>query len=396
MAKPLDGIRVFDITLAGVGPWSAKLLGELGADVIHVEAPGRSPMAIPPMFGGTSILYVTANSNKRCIVLDLKEQKDRQAAYSLIRSCDVFVENMRPGVMERLGLDYESLSKVNPDLVYVSASGYGQTGHMVPRPGADPQLQAYSGWDMITGTEEGGPEFFRHFAHLDYNTSQYIVQAVLLALFARARGNGGQKIEVAMLAAAMSLQSSRISEFLATGEQPKRLGSGTTSSVPQQAFQCQDRRWLAVGVTDDAQWAPFCGAIGRADLAQDERFATNRLRIEHRDQLVPILEAHFATKPVRWWEMKLTEAGVPQGRFLSWNELRFHPQVVENAMMQHEDTPEWGHLYHEGVPWQFSKCDPITYRPAPAVGAHTEQVRAEIATIEAGAPADATVKAGTN
>ena len=398
MAKPLDGIRVFDITLAGVGPWSAKLLGELGADVIHVEAPGRSPMAIPPMFGGTSILYVAANSNKRCIVLDLKEQKDRQAAYSLIRSCDVFVENMRPGVMERLGLDYESLSKVNPDLVYVSASGYGQTGHMVPRPGADPQLQAFSGWDMITGTDEGGPEFFRHFAHLDYNTSQYIVQAVLMALFARARGNGGQKIEVAMLAAAMSLQSSRIAEYLATKQQPKRMGHATTSTVPQQAFLCEDRRWLAVGVTDDSQWAPFCEAIGRADLAQDVRYSTNRERIEHREELVPILESHFATKPVRWWEIRLTEAVVPQGRFLSWNELRFHPQVLENAMMQHEDTQDWGHLYHEGVPWQFSKCEPITYHPAPAVGEHTEQVRAEIAKMDAAAPATAPAgaKVGTN
>lgn len=394
MAKPLDGIRVFDLTLAGVGPWAGKLLGELGADVIHVEAPGRAPMAIPPMMNGISILYVTANSNKRCITLDLKEQKDRQAAYQLIQSCDVFLENMRPGVVERLGLDYESLSKVNPGIVYVSASGYGQTGHMVPRPGADPQLQAYSGWDMITGTEEGGPEFFRHFAHLDYNTSQYIVQAILMALFSRARGGSGQKIEVAMLAAAMSLQSTRIAEFFATGKTPPRMGSANTTTVPQQAFHCQDRRWFAVAVTDDAQWGPFCSAIGRADLAQDPRYATNRGRVEHRDTLVPILEAVFASRPVRWWEMKLTEAGVPQGRFLSWNELRFHPQVVENGLMQDQDTEHWGHLYHEGAPWQFSKCDPITLRPAAYPGEHNDEVRAELAKIEAAAPAAATTGGG--
>ncbi len=394
MAKPLDGIRVFDLTLAGVGPWAGKLLGELGADVVHVEAPGRAPMAIPPMMSGISVLYVTANSNKRCITLDLKDQKDRQAAYQLIESCDVFLENMRPGVVERLGLDYDSLSEVNPDLIYLSASGYGQTGHMVPRPGADPQLQAYSGWDMITGTEAGGPEFFRHFAHLDYNTSQYIVQAILMALFNRARGGGGQKIEVAMLAAAMSLQSSRVAEFRATGEQPKRMGSGTTTAVPQQAFLCEDQRWFAVGVTSDAQWVPFCEAISRPDLAQDARYATNRGRVEHRDELVPILEAVFAEKPVRWWEMRLTAAGVPQGRFLSWNELRFHPQVVENELMLDEDTADWGHLYHEGVPWQFSKCDPITYSPSPYPGAHNEEIRAELAMAEPSAPTAATT--GTN
>jgi len=389
MSKPLDGIRVFDLTLAGVGPWAAKLLGELGADVIHVEAPGRPPMAVPPMFNGISVLYVTANANKRCITLDLKDQKERQTAYSLIKSCDVFLENMRPGVVERLGLDYESLSKVHPDLIYVSASGYGQTGPMVPRPGADPQLQAYSGWTSITGTEEGGPEFFRHFAHLDYNTSQYIVQSILMALYNRERGRGGQKIEVAMLAAAMSLQSSRIAEYFATGATPKRMGSATTAIVPQQAFQCQEGRWIAVGVTEDSQWPALCEAIGRADLGQDPRYATNRGRVEHRDELVPILEAVFATKPVRWWEMQLTEAGVPQGRFLTWNELRYHPQVVENGLMLDQETQHWGHIYHEGPPWQFSKCDRITWRPASAIGEHNDEVRAEVAKMEAAAPAAA-------
>ena len=385
MAKPLDGIRVFDITLAGVGPWAAKLLGELGADVIHVEAPGGRPFTVPPMMSGVSVIYITANTNKRCITLDLKDAKDRQAAYRLLQTCDVFLENMRPGVMGRLGLDYESVSNINPGIVYCSASGYGQTGPMVERPGADPQIQAFSGWNSITGTDEGGPTFYRHFAHLDYNTSQYIVQALLMGLFARTRTGKGQKIEVAMLAAAMSLQSSRFAEFFTTGKTPPRLGSATTSTVPHQAFLCQDQRYLAVGVVTEGQWPAFCTAIGKPALAEDARFATNRLRVEHRAELLALIEPVFATKALRWWEIQLTRRGVPNGRFLSFHELQYHPQVVENGSMPLTPTPHWGEVYHDAPPWQFSKSERIEWEAAPLIGEHTEAVLRELGITSAGA-----------
>ena len=378
MTKPLDGTRVFDLTLAGVGPWAAKLLGELGADVIHVEAPGGRPFTVPPMMSGVSVIYITANTNKRCITLDLKDPKDRQAAYRLLQTCDVFLENMRPGVVDRLGLDYASVSEINPGIVYLSASGYGQTGPMVTAPGADPQIQAFSAWTSITGTEESGPTFYRHFAHLDYNTSQYIVQAILMGLFARTRAGHGQKIEVAMLAAAMSLQSSRLAEFFATGSTPPRMGSATTSTVPHQAFLCQDQRYLAVGVVTEEQWPAFCAAMGQPALAEDARFTTNRLRVEHRTELLAILEPLFQTKALRWWEMQLTKAGVPNGRFLTFNELRYHPQVVENGSMPLTPTPHWGDMYHEAAPWQFSKSDHLEWKAAPLIGEHTEEILREL------------------
>ena len=378
MAKPLSGVRVFDITLAGVGPWAGKLLGELGADVVHVEAPAR-PMRVPPTFDGLSILYVTANNNKRSAMLDLKDTKHREAAYRLLRESDVFLENMRPGVMPRLGLDYETVSEINPQIVYLSASGYGQTGHMVPRPGADPQIQAFGGWTSITGPESGDIEFFRHFAHLDYNTSQYIVQGILMGLFARSRTGKGQKIEVAMLAAAMSLQSTRFAEFFATGETPPRLGSAASTTAPHQAFRCQDQRYLSVGVVQEEQWAALCEAIDRADLAEDPRFDSNRKRVEHRSELAEILGEVFASKALRWWEIRLTQAGVPNGRFLFWDDLRHHPQVLENGAMQLTETEHYGPLYHEGAPWQFSKSDYIDVRPAPLPDEHTEELLREYA-----------------
>ena len=376
MAKPLSGVRVFDITLIGVGPWAGKLLGELGADVVHIETPGR-PQRMPPTFNGVSIIHVTTNNNKRTAALDLKDTKHREAAYRLLRESDVFLENMRPGVMPRLGLDYETVSEINPQIVYLSASGYGQTGHMVPLRAADFQIQTISGWTSITGQEGGDLEFFRHFAHLDFNTSQCIVQAILMGLFARSRTGKGQKIEVAMLAAAMSLQSSRFAEFFATGETPPRLGSAASTTAPHEAFRCQDQRYLSVGVVQEEQWPALCEAIDRPDLAEDPRFDSNRKRVEQRGELAAMLGEVFATKALRWWEIRLTQAGVPNGRFLFWDDLRHHPQVLENGAMQLTESGHYGPLYHEGAPWQFSKSDYIDVRPAPLPDEHTEELLRE-------------------
>ena len=380
MAKPLDGIRVFDITLAGVGPWAGKLLAYLGADVIHIEAPGRvgAPGSQEAALSSAGIIYVAANNNKRSITLDLKDKTDREAAYRLLRTCDVFLENMRPGAMERLGLGYEAVSEINPGIVYLSASGYGQSGPMVGAPGADPQLQAFGGWTSVTGYEGEGPEFFRVFIHLDYNTSQYITQGILMGLYARSRTGRGQKIDVAMLAAAMSLQSTRLAEFFATGTTPPRLGSAASTTAPHEAFRCEDLRYLAVGVVQESQWPAFCEAIGQPALADDERFSTNARRVEHRAELSALLTELFASRPLRWWEIQLTSAGVPNERFHSWDELRYHPQVLANEAMSVVDHPRHGHIYQDGVPWHFSKASPLDQMASPQMGEHTEEVLREL------------------
>ena len=195
-----------------------------------------------------------------------------------------------------------------------------------------------------------------------------------MGLFARSRTGRGQKIEVAMLAAAMSLQSSRIAEFFATGKTPPRLGSAASTTAPHQAFRCQDQRYLSVGVVQEEQWAALCEAIDRPDLAEDPRFDSNRKRVEHRRELAPILEKVFASKALRWWEIRLTHAGVPNGRFLFWDDLRHHPQVLENGAMHLTETEHFGPLYHEGAPWQLSKSDYIGVRPAPLPDEHTEEL----------------------
>ncbi len=380
MARILEGIRVFDLTVAAVGPWSTKLLGALGADVIRVERPGGDNLStgVPPRINGTSVLHISANHNKRNIELDLKQESDRAIAIRILEQCDVFVQNMRTGTVERLGMGYEDLAKVNPRIIYVAASAYGRTGPMAHFGAIDPEIQAMCGWCSITGKEGGRGEMFRHLGHLDLTTSTYITQAVLQALLARERTGKGQKIEIEMLRAAMAIQTTRLAEYFATGTQPRPLGSASATEVPHQAFLCQDQRYIAVGVVKEEQWPGLCRALKAAELIADPRFVTNAVRIEHRAELIPLLAQRFLTKPAAWWTIALSREKVPNAPFLTFEELRFHPQVRLNEFMVELDTPHWGKLWAEGLPWKFSATPAGPIRPGAMHGDHTAEVFAEL------------------
>jgi len=378
----LDGIRVFDLTIAAVGPWASKLLGEMGADVIKVEAPeGELSHVIPPPIKGTAVLYISANFNKRNIVLDLKKEGDYATAVKIIEKSDIFVQNMRPGAVERLGLGYDVVSQINPKIVYVAASAYGRTGPMAKEAGIDPNLQALCGWCSITGQPEGQGEMFRHLAHLDITTSTMIVESVMQALLARERTGKGQKIEIEMLAAAMSLQTNKLTEYFATGEQPPLLGSATTTTVPHQAFLCQDQKYIAVGVVQEDQWPRFCRAVKLDKLTNDPRFATNPKRVENRSQLIPLLEEQFRTKPAAWWVIRLTQEQVPNSRIMDYEALKHHPQVLQNDHIVELQTPHWGTLAVDGVPWKFGQTSAGPIRPGGLKGEQTEEVLRELGII---------------
>ncbi|MBF6570358.1 MAG: CoA transferase [Candidatus Binataceae bacterium] len=384
MAKILDGIRVFDLTIAAVGPWATKLLGAMGADVIKVEAPGgdRLSHAVPPMIKGASVLYISANHNKRMIELDLKREADRAIALKIIARSDVFVQNMRPGAVERLGLGYDVVAKVNPRMIYVAASAYGRIGPMAGEAGIDPTVQSFCGWCGITGPDHGRGELFRHLAHLDLTTATTITQAVLQALIARERTGRGQLIEIEMLTAAMALQTTRLAEYFATGEQPAPLGSAASTTAPHQAFECEDRRFLAIGVERDAQWPGFCRALKLDDLMSDPRFATNPLRVEHRAELIPLVAERVKTKPSAWWMIRLNHENVPNGPFLTFEELRHHPQVVANGHIVEIDTPHWGRMYVDGLPWRFDATPAGPIRAGGKPGEHTVDVLAELGIVD--------------
>ena len=381
MPRVLDGIRVFDLTLAAVGPWASKLLGQLGADVIHVEGP-KPELAhhIPPEINGTGVLYISANYNKRNIVLDLKQDADRAKAFKIIEHCDVFVQNMRPGAVEKLGLGYDEVARAQPGIIYVSASAYGRVGPMATEAGVDPLLQAFCGWSSITGAPGSSGEMFRHYAHLDLTTSSMIVEAVLAALLARARSGRGQHIEIEMLAAALSLQTSRLAEYFASPDAspPIPMGSACATTVPHQAFRCLDATWLAIGVETDDQWLRFCTAIGLEELGANEQYRTNRGRVAHREDLVARLEAHLATKPRSWWALCLQRAHVPHARPSDFDELRHHPQVLANGFITDLDTAHFGTIAVEGAPWRFSHTPAAPVVAGGLAGEHTNDIVAEL------------------
>ena len=380
MSKPLDGIRVFDLTVAAVGPWAGKLLGAMGADVIKVEAPGGDQLshAVPPRIKGDSVLYISANHNKRMIELDLKQEADRAIALRIVEKSDVFVNNMRPGAVERLGLGYEIVAQVNPRIIYVLASAYGRRGPMAGEAGVDPTVQAFCGWCSITGPEHGRGEMFRHLAHIDLTTANTITQAVLEALIARERTGQGQRIEIEMLTAAMALQTTRLAEYFATGVQPEPLGSAASTTAPHQAFECADRQFVAIGVERDEQWPGFCRAMKLPELITDQRFASNPMRVRNRAVLAEILQARFKSKPAAWWIIRLAQEKVPHGPLMNFDQLRYHPQVRDNEHIVEIDTPHWGRLHVDGLPWKFSRTPAGPIRAGGRPGEHTAEVLAEL------------------
>jgi len=384
VAKILEGIRVFDLTIAAVGPWATKLLGALGADVIKVEAPGgdRLSHAVPPMIKGSSVLYISANHNKRMIELDLKKEADRAIALKIIEKSDIFVQNMRPGAAERLGLSYDIVTAVNPRMIYVAASAYGRTGPMAGEAGIDPTVQCFCGWCSVTGPDHGRGEMFRHLAHLDLTTATTITQAVLQALIARERTGKGQRIEIEMITAAMALQTTRLAEYFATGEQPAPLGSAASTTAPHQAFECEDREYIAIAVEHDGQWPGFCRALKLDELVADTRFATNRLRVANREELVRLLAERFKSKPAAWWTIRLSKEDVPNGPVLRFDELRDHPQVTANAHIVEIDTPHWGRMHVDGLPWQFDATPAGPIRAGGKPGEHTTEVLHELGILD--------------
>lgn len=377
MSGPLDGIKVFDLTVWMVGPWASMQLGSLGADIIHIEQPGvplsKLGAGVPPTINGTSVGYVTWNMNKRSLAIDLKSEEGRQVAYEVIKSCDVFLINMRPGVANRLGVDYKKVTEINPEIVYCSLTGWGDNGPMAQSPGADGQIQGYSGFWSINGKQDADGEFYRHYAQLDAATGNYATQAILMGLLAKRRTGKGQYIEVPMIKAAIALQSMPIFDFLQSKELPKPLGNRSRWCAPDQAFICEDEQYIGVSVTNEKEWESFCNEIDRLDLLTDERFQTNKLRIMNVDSLSQLLGPILKTKPLSYWMMAFTRAGVPCGYSLRFDHLRHHQQVLANNYIVEVETEEWGHLYTGGPPWHFSRT-PAGWRRPPLPGEHSEKI----------------------
>lgn len=372
MPAPLNGIKVLNCGTAGVGPWAATLLGYLGAEIIKIERPGGELTRVAhPRREGVSSAFLALNINQRRISLDLKQDSDRQQFEALAATADVLIENYRPGVAERIGMGFKALLSINPGLVMASSPGWGDSGPMRDLGAVDPHLQAFSGFAGLNGSEGGEPEMLRY-THIDPNGSVHLASLILLGLIQRQRTGRGIHLRSSHLAMAMFMQMTRVAETLVTGQPVPRLGSGCSSSVPNQCFRASDGEWLAVSVEQERQWKPFCRAIGQLALTEDPRFSTNRQRVEHREELVTLLSDSFAEKPARWWLSRLEQECVPNGRLLDYDDLRHHQQVAANGYLVEVESAA-GPLALGGLPWQFSRTSAAIHPAGPV--ADQQQVK---------------------
>ena len=377
----LAGVRVIDMSHQASGPWCTSLLGDMGADVVKVEKPGRGDSIryadrtgrLPPKVGGPN--FQGLNRNKRGVTIDISKPEGCALVRRLVAQADVLVENFRPGVMDRHGLGWADLQKVNPRLVYCAITAFGPTGPLAQKPGMDLIVQATGGVMGHTG-EEGGPPIKSAPPVADINTGVYAAYAILGALFARERTGAGQKVEVAMLDAVVSLFADNACNVLTDGTKFGKFGSGHPDLVPYQAFPARDGYFVVACLTN-AFYKRLASALGRDDLLTDPRFATNPSRVEHRAEVVGVLSEIFRTETVEHWIALLEANDIPTCRVNTLDEILAHPQIAANGLVvRHEDAVR-GRLGLLGPPVKMSATPTAFERPAPCIGEHTDAVLRE-------------------
>lgn len=376
-AGPLAGVRVADFSIQAAGPWTGALLGMLGAEVIKIERPtGDGTRFALPRQRGMGTNYICLNVNKKNIVLDLKQEEGHATALRLAASCDVLIDNFRVGVMDRLGLGYAALQKLQPRLIYCGISGFGEKGPLAKAGCGDAVMQAFSGFARCTGAPGDAVEAFRFTGLLDLATASVAAGAVLAALLERDASGFGQKIDLSMLEATMEFECTRLADLLHANLAPQPLGSASSALVPDQAFQTLDRE-IFVTVRNDAEWAGFCNAIEMPALATRAEFSGNRARAAQREQLTAILQPIIAKRPAIWWLRAFERADVPAGMAADFESFRHHRQVVANEMIATLATREWGEIAVAGTPWHFSRT-PCTVTAAAQPGEHNAQIVADM------------------
>lgn len=386
MTLPLAGIRVLDLSRVLAGPLVAQMLGDLGADVIKIERPGDGDdsRSYGPPFLSTpagertreSGFYLSANRNKRSVTVDLSTPAGQDIIRRFAAKSDVVIENFRVGTLAKFGLDYPSLSALNPRLVYLSVTGYGQTGAMADRPGYDAIFQATGGHMAVSGAPDdlpGGGPTRSGLSIVDILTSHYGTIAILAALNHRdhAADGRGQYIDVALLDSMVATLSHRGMQYLISGKNAPRRGNVGGGGSPSQAFRCADGQ-IVLTVGNDGQWQRFCEALDLGALADDPRFRKATSRIENRELLTPTLEAKFAGNTKAHWLGVLARAEIPSGPVNELDEVFAYPQVRERGMVVPVEHPVAPTLPLIANPIRFSETPLTRYDAPPMLGEHTE------------------------
>lgn len=373
-AAPLTGITVLDFSHALAGPYCTMLMAAYGAKVIKVEGPegdiGRTWG--PPFYGSDAAYFVGLNSGKQSLAIDLKTAEGLESCRKLSQQADIVVENFRPGTMNRLGLDYASLSAANPRLIYVSISGYGQTGPRRLEPAMDLIIQSASGLMSITGTEAGETVKTGH-SIADITAGLFSLIGAMMALEARHRTGRGQFVDVSMMDTVMSTMISNFARFLASGVVPRPMGTLFDGIVPYRNYMCADRE-ITIAVASDKLWKSFCEAIGRSDLNDHPDYNSNQMRVKNRAALEPMLEAIFRSRPAAHWGELLAGHGVPATVVRNLKEVVEDEQTSARNMTPVVQHAEAGPIRVLGVPVQLSETPGRIGSAAPLLGADTAAV----------------------
>jgi formyl-CoA transferase len=376
----LTGVRVLELTQVMAGPFCGQVLADMGADVIKVEPPeggDQSRRALGfAMRGEDTAAFLAVNRNKRSAAIDLKDPEQRELFYRLVKTADVLIENYRPGVAARLGVDYETLSELNPRLIYASISGFGQTGPYAMRPGFDLIAQGLAGVMSVTG-EPGGEPVKCGIPISDLSSGLFCAVAILSAYVARERTGRGQRIDTSLFEGALALSIWETAELWATGRTPEPLGSAHRLTAPYQALRTRDGH-ITVGGNNQRLWERTCAAIGREDLVEDPRFATNADRMANRAELVAELESALAARDTDAWVQTLEAAGVPVGPIHDYRQVFEDPHTLAREMMVEVEHPVEGTIKALGIPVKLSDTPGAVRRPAPLLGEHTEEILREV------------------
>ncbi|TWC07252.1 crotonobetainyl-CoA:carnitine CoA-transferase CaiB-like acyl-CoA transferase [Bradyrhizobium macuxiense] len=379
MPRPLDGIKVLDLSKVLAGPLCAQYLGDLGAEVIKVEAVGHGDetRGWPPFpAAGLGTVFLSANRNKRSIAIDMKSGKGRKLVHELAKSADVAIESFGTGVAERLGIDAVSLCALNDRLVHCSISGFGRTGPLKNSPGYDVILQAFSGIMSMTG-DEGGGYIRSPISPIDQMTGVHAFSGILASLLAREKSGKGAAIQVSLFDTALGLLGYNLQTFWEKGTQPAKCGSSHESLCPYQAFEAADGP-IMIGVANDNLWRKFCAVAGLNAIVDDPRFRTNADRVRHRAETLQHVQSVIAGNSVAHWNAVLNEVGIPCSPINSLAQLLDHPHTRADQRIMQYDHPAAGRLNCVGHPVTFVGEERNPGLPPPMLGQHTDDVLTEI------------------
>ena len=378
MNGALDGIRVVDLSRHLAGPFAAMTLGDLGADVIKIEAPGRGDdtRGYPPFWNGMSCYFLSANRNKRSITVNLQSSEGQEIVRRLVRESDVLIENFRPGATDRWRLGYDDLRALNPRLIYCAISAVGRDGPDRDRAGVDLLMQAYGGLMSITG-EAGRPPVRVGTSVVDLTAGANAVQAILAALYVRERTGHGQRVESSLLEGQVSWLTYHAVSYFGTGQVPERIGSAHASVAPYGAYPTGDG-FLVIAVASDALWRRFCQALGHPELIDDPRFGANADRCANRDELDAALIPLLAEDDSQTWAARMDAAGVPCSPVNTIDTVLSLPQVAYRGMVVETPRAEIPDLRMPGVAIKLEETPGSIRLPPPALGEQTDQVLSQL------------------